>query len=138
MRCLAYTDGASRGNPGDAGVGVIARDDSGKVLFSTSGYIGKATNNVAEYTALLLLLQKVSTLNCSHVIAHSDSELMVRQINGTYKVNDAVLKEYHKRVASLLATALFTFELRHIPREMNAEADGLANSGIDARQPIDF
>lgn len=137
MKCLAYTDGASRGNPGDAGIGVIVRDEQGKTLFSTHGYIGKATNNVAEYTALLVLLRSVQTLECRHLVVHSDSELMVRQINGAYKVKDLVLKQYHQRVRQLLAGASFTFELRHVPREMNAEADGLANSGIDARQPIE-
>lgn len=136
MTCIAYTDGASRGNPGDAGVGVIVRDEEGKTLFSTRGYIGKATNNVAEYTALLILLQHIRTWECRHLVVHSDSELMVRQINGTYKVKDAVLKKYHRQVRQLLAGVSFTFELRHVPREMNAEADDLANSGIDARQPV--
>ncbi|MFN0159094.1 MAG: ribonuclease HI family protein [Bacteroidota bacterium] len=136
MICYAFTDGGSRGNPGDSGIGVIVKNESGEIVFSTSGYIGQATNNVAEYSALLLLLRKMKSTSCSHLIAHSDSELMVRQINGEYRVKDEVLKKYFQRVIGLIENAPFRFELKHVPREQNKEADQLANRGIDSKKLV--
>jgi ribonuclease HI len=136
MRLHAFTDGASRGNPGDAGIGFIVRDEAGNVVLEESGYIGRATNNVAEYRALLALLRRMSKIGCSHLVIHSDSELMVRQMNGQYKVKDRDLKEYYQQALELKKTAPFSFELRHVAREMNREADRLANQGIDSRVAI--
>jgi ribonuclease HI len=129
----AFTDGASRGNPGESGLGVVVRGEDGTVLRRHSRYLGRTTNNVAEYSALLELLEIVRTYPCTRVVVHSDSELMVRQINGEYKVRDPELKRLHARVTAEVHAASFQFELRHIPRSMNAEADRLANAGIDAR-----
>lgn len=133
MTLHAYTDGASRGNPGDAGIGVIVRDEAGNTLLSLKGYIGRTTNNIAEYTALLTLLTRMKDIACSRLVVHSDSELMVRQLNGQYKVRNKDLKKYHTRVAALVGQLPFVVEVRHIPREQNAEADGLANEGITSR-----
>ncbi|MDH3251140.1 MAG: ribonuclease HI family protein [Ignavibacteria bacterium] len=136
MTLFAYTDGASRGNPGDSGIGLLVKDEAGAVVLEENGYIGKATNNVAEYTALIALLKRIITTGCTRLVVHSDSELMVRQVNGLYKVKDPDLRVYFREVKDLLARASFDFELRHVPREMNREADRLANGGIDARTVI--
>ena len=131
----AFTDGASRGNPGESGIGLILKDEQGNVLLSESGFIGITTNNVAEYTALLTLLQRMKDIACTRLIVHSDSELMVRQLNGTYRVRDQGLKGYYREVMQLLASAPFQCEVKHIPRSSNKDADRLANVGIDARKP---
>jgi ribonuclease HI len=136
MTLFAYTDGASRGNPGDSGIGLLVRDEQGAVVLEENGYIGRATNNVAEYTALIALLKRIMKTACTRLVVHSDSELMVRQVNGQYKVKDPDLKVHCGKVRDLLARASFEFELRHVPREMNREADRLANEGIDARTAI--
>jgi ribonuclease HI len=129
-----FTDGASRGNPGESGIGVIVIDPAdGSTVHRTTRYIGRTTNNVAEYTALVALLEAARALSCTHLVAHSDSELMVRQVNGRYRVKDPTLKRYYERVRTLLLDAPFRFELRHVPREQNADADRLANEGIDSR-----
>jgi ribonuclease HI len=136
MTLFAYTDGASRGNPGDSGIGLLVRDEQGAVVLEENGYIGRATNNVAEYTALIALLKRIMKTACTRLIVHSDSELMVRQVNGQYKVKDPDLRVHFGNVRDLLARAPFEFELRHVPREMNREADRLANEGIDTRTAI--
>ena len=134
MTLEAYTDGASRGNPGESGLGIIIKSEDGTVLHTCSRYLGRTTNNVAEYSALLELLDLVRTIPCTRVVAHSDSELMVRQVNGDYKVRDPELKRLHARVTARLRSAPYRFELRHVPRSQNSEADRLANAGIDDRR----
>jgi ribonuclease HI len=86
MILRAFTDGASRGNPGEAGIGILVRDEKSETVLSLHGYIGVCTNNVAEYTAMETLLERASSLECARMIIHSDSELMVRQLNGRYRV----------------------------------------------------
>lgn len=136
MVCLAYTDGASRGNPGDSGIGLLVKNESGELILSENGYIGTATNNIAEYTALLALLNRMKTASCSRLIVHSDSELMVRQLNGQYSVKDAGLKKYYQKIIRLRDSLPFDIEFHHIPREQNKDADRLANLGIDDRKKI--
>ncbi len=136
MTLRAFTDGASRGNPGESGIGIIVQDEGDRIVWSQSGYIGVSTNNIAEYTALITLLRRAPALSCSRLVVPSDSELMVRQVNGRYKVRDAGLKKLHATAAGLIAALPCAFELRHIPREMNGEADRLANQGIDAKIPV--
>ncbi len=136
MTLRAFTDGASRGNPGAAGIGVILKDERGAVLLTLSGSIGTTTNNVAEYTALRALLRSMKKFQCTTLIVHSDSELMVRQMRGEYKVKDPAMKREHAKVRTLLASLPCTVEFRHIPREQNADADLLANAGIDAGRRI--
>ena len=133
MTILTFTDGASRGNPGDSGVGIVLKDERGNVITTRYGYIGEATNNIAEYSALAACLKLVQTIECSSLIVHSDSELMVRQLNGQYKVKDAGLKKYFLRIQSMLSSSSFRFKIRHISRENNSEADELANRGIDTK-----
>lgn len=136
MKIRAFTDGASRGNPGESGVGIILKDEDGNEISSTCGYIGKATNNVSEYRALLACLTLVEKTACHHLVVHSDSELMVRQLTGKYKVKDPTLKQYVAQVRERLKKAPFKFEIKHVLREENSEADELANQGIDSKTPL--
>ena len=136
MRVWAYTDGASRGNPGESGIGLILKNEKGTVLYSGGGYIGTATNNVAEYEALLACLAKARELGCSELVVHSDSQLMVRQLLGQYKVKDRNLQRYFRKVKQLIQDAAFLFTINHVERKENLEADLLANAGIDSKQPL--
>ncbi|MGA7161574.1 MAG: ribonuclease HI family protein [Bacteroidota bacterium] len=138
MTIHGFTDGAARGNPGPGGIGVVLKDESGTVLVRGKKYLGKVTNNVAEYTALIECLRRVNAsfggdngVPCSKLILHSDSELMVRQLNGEYKVKDRTLKKLFDEVHNLLHSAQFEFSIKHVPREKNKEADLLANESID-------
>jgi ribonuclease HI len=137
MRLRAWTDGASRGNPGDAGIGVIVKNEDGIVLLEERRYLGKTTNNQAEYTALIACIEKImadpATCSCTSLQVFADSELMVKQIKGEYKVRDEGLKVHYARACELLKKAAFTFSIAHVPRAQNKEADRLANEGIDFR-----
>ncbi len=126
---IIYTDGASRGNPGDAGIGVAIYVDN-NIVEEYSEYIGYATNNIAEYTALKTALIKATTLNAKTVDLYLDSELVVRQINGEYKVKNNGLKSLYIAIKDLLKN-FESYTINYIPREMNKKADGLANKGID-------
>ena len=131
MIVYAYTDGASRGNPGQSGIGIILKDEQGNTLASHFDFIGTTTNNVAEYKALLHCLKMAQETKCRHLIVHSDSELMVRQLQGRYKVKDKGLRVHFDNARRMLASAPFKFEIRHVAREENRHADELANRGID-------
>ncbi len=136
MTLNAYIDGASRGNPGESGIGVLLKDETGNTAATISGYIGKATNNIAEYTALLACLQKASQLSCTKLVIHSDSELLAHQMNGLYKIKNAGIKVIHQQVMKVLSKAQFRVEIKHIRREYNHDADSLANAGIDSKKRI--
>jgi ribonuclease HI len=136
MTVHAFIDGASRNNPGEAGIGIILKDEHGTTLKKEFGYIGKATNNVAEYKALLACLKTMQAIPCTKLIVHSDSELMVRQMNGEYRVKDAALKRYVVQAHKLIRQAPFDVEVRHVVREKNREADQLANRGIDTKRRL--
>jgi Ribonuclease HI len=136
MTIHAFTDGASRGNPGDSGIGVILKNEKGSVLTSVFGYIGHATNNIAEYTALIACLRLAQTKDCRNLVVHSDSELLVRQMEGRYKVKEPRLKKFVEEAHAIIGSARFECRFRHITREYNKEADRLANLGIDSKKPI--
>ena len=136
MTLYAHTDGASRGNPGESGIGIIIRDEHNAIVYEASGDIGKATNNIAEYTALLACLKKAHDLGCRRLVVYSDSQLMVRQMLGEYRVKDSTLQRYHRRAHDLLKSAQYVFEIIHIEREQNKDADKLANTGIDSKQNL--
>ena len=127
---VAYIDGGARGNPGPAGYGAVIEDDMGRPVVKLSSYLGKQTNNVAEYSALLAALNYATKYGFKAMKIFSDSELMVNQILGKYKVNNPALKELHAR-ASKLIDDMEAFEIRHVPREQNREADMLANRAMD-------
>ena len=127
-----HVDGASRGNPGEAGFGVHVTDPSGSDVASLYGYLGRATNNVAEYQALLHGLRWALASGASRVEVFSDSELLVRQLVGRYKVKNAGLLPLHREAQGLLAR-FESARLSHVPRERNREADALANRAVDER-----
>ncbi|MFC2075372.1 ribonuclease HI family protein [Bdellovibrionota bacterium] len=127
-----YSDGASRGNPGEGGAGVVIRDQSGRELSSLQRYLGLVTNNVAEYQALLLGLKEAQNLQARHLKLFLDSELVVKQVRGEYKVkNHGLLPLYELAMEAL--EKFDSFEINYIPREENHEADALANAAIDER-----
>jgi ribonuclease HI len=126
----AEVDGASRGNPGPASYAVIIRRPDGSVVYQLGKYLGRATNNVAEYFALITALDYCASVNITRLRVRSDSELLVRQMQGSYKVKSASLKPLHER-ALRQSKSLAYFAVEHVPREMNSEADALANSALD-------
>lgn len=130
---VVYTDGAARGNPGPAGIGYVIYDAEGNRLAEDAAYLGETTNNVAEYTALLRALARALELSSGPLQVYSDSELMVRQLNGEYRVKQPHLVPLHEEARKLLAR--FTLvRVTHVPREKNKEADRLSNEGIDRHQ----
>jgi ribonuclease HI len=127
---VLYTDGAARGNPGPAGAGVRVESPDGAPIDELAEYLGEATNNVAEYHALLIGLERARALGAGHVEVRSDSELLVRQMTGEYKVKNAGLRELVSR-ARVLERAFRSVAYVHVRREKNKEADRLANLAID-------
>jgi ribonuclease HI len=130
-----YTDGGSRNNPGPAAIGVVIYDDNKKIVSEISEFIGEATNNAAEYIALIFGAQEALKMKAGKVIFYSDSQLVVRQITGKYKVRDKNLKKFN----SIARNILDAFKDRHfkeIPREDNKQADALANRALDVNTLI--
>ena len=130
-----YTDGGSRGNPGPAAAAYVLVDEKNNRLDAQGFYLGQATNNVAEYTALLRGLQKAKQLKPKRVVVRSDSELLVRQINGEYKVKNADLQNLHSQSRTLLER-FPGWQVKHIPREENKEADKLVNMAINLQKDV--
>ena len=128
-----FTDGASRGNPGEAGAGSVLLDADGQELAARSAYLGQCTNNVAEYKALIIGVQSALELGCSRLEIFLDSQLIVRQLQGQYKVKHAALQPLFAEVKGLLSK-LQHWTVAHVPREQNKRADELANRGIDERK----
>jgi len=131
-KVIIYTDGAARNNPGPAGIGVLVTDSSGRVLSQVSRYIGETTNNVAEYIALIQGLLEAAFLGAVEVEAFCDSELMVKQLQGLYRVKNEKLQPLYTLVR-LSLDRFEKFTISHISREKNKAADRLANAGIDRR-----
>src|SRR5271163_879087 len=127
---IANIDGASRGNPGPASYAVVIRDASGKIVLELAKRLGRETNNVAEYYALLAALDYATTHGITALRVRSDSELLVRQMQGRYKVKSPDLKPLFER-ATKLVRQLAYFVVEYIPREMNSDADALANLALD-------
>ncbi|HZX95117.1 MAG TPA: ribonuclease HI family protein [Myxococcales bacterium] len=125
-----YSDGAARGNPGPAGAGAVLTDGSGKVLARLGRYLGRQTNNVAEYQGLLLGLQHAKELGYREVEVRADSQLLIRQLKGEYAVRHAGLKPLHAEALRLLR-GFDRYHLQHVPREENALADEMSNRAID-------
>src|SRR6185437_11033606 len=126
---IAHVDGASRGNPGPASYPVVLYGPDGKTKFQVGKYLGRATNNVAEYYGLITALDYALSQGIDRLLVRSDSELMVRQMQGRYKVNSADLKPLHER-ARKLSRGLAHFAIEHVRREQNREADELANIAL--------
>lgn len=127
-----HVDGASRGNPGQAGAGAVIKDHGGHVVKRLKKYLGITTNNVAEYQALIMALEAAHSLGLAEVRIFADSELMVKQINGVYRVKSAELKPLHEK-AERLFKSFGSARLSHVPRAENSLADAMANEAIDGR-----
>ena len=129
MSWKIYVDGASSGNPGDSGAGMVIFDENGIEISRDSVFLGKMTNNMAEYEALLRALQKAHECGAQDVVAHTDSLLVANQVTGTYKINNDILREYVVKVKKIISN-FDHFAIQYIPREQNGIADKLAKGGI--------
>ena len=129
---IANIDGGARGNPGPAAYGVVIRDGNGQVIAELADYRGLQTNNFAEYSGLLAALEYAVGENCSSLKIFSDSELLVRQMQGRYKVSSPTLKELFDRARKLVSKVRH-FSIEHVLRERNKEADRLVNKVLDQR-----
>jgi ribonuclease HI len=127
---IAHSDGGARGNPGPAGYGVVIQDETGRKVAALSQYLGHQTNNFAEYQGLIAALEYALEHGHKALKIVSDSELLVRQIKGIYKVKNSTLQELHGRARQLI-TQLDWFSIDHALREHNREADDLANEAMD-------
>lgn len=128
---IVACDGAARGNPGPAGIGVHITNEDGSLVAEIAEGIGEATNNVAEYTAVIEGLSLAQRLGAKAVAVRSDSQLLVNQLTGRYRVKTPHLQPLHRRVRNL-AAGFERISFEHVPREQNTEADRLANEGVDA------
>ena len=131
MKARLFTDGGARGNPGPAAYGFVLESEDGTVLAAEGEAIGTATNNVAEYSGLIAGLQKAVELHVPQVEVVSDSELMVKQMRGEYRVKNEALRELYDE-ATALARRLGNVEYRHVKRAHNELADKLVNDALDA------
>jgi ribonuclease HI len=129
-RFTVNVDGGARGNPGPAAIGVVLRDADGQIVEAVGETIGKATNNVAEYRALLRGVELAAAHGATDLELIGDSELVVRQIEGRYKVRNADLKELHAQARAALA-GLDNWSIRHVRRDDNGDADELVNEALD-------
>jgi ribonuclease HI len=128
---VLHVDGGARGNPGPAAIGVVISDADGKVLEEVAETIGVATNNVAEYRALLRGLERAAALDAVEVQIVNDSELVAKQLTGAYKVKHPAMKPLHEQATKALRT-FERWQIRSVPRAQNAHADALVNRALDA------
>lgn len=139
MKVVVHVDGGARGNPGPAAIGVVLSDPDGTTIEQQGTAIGPATNNVAEYRALLDGLARARALGADEVEVVGDSELVAKQVNGQYKVKHAALKPLHAEALRALS-AFRRWRVRTVPRAQNAAADALVNAALDdaaaAREPF--
>jgi len=128
--CSLYTDGASRGNPGESGAGIILKDADGVILKKAGKYLGEGTNNRAEYEALILGLTLACDAGIKKLNVYLDSELVARQVKGEYRVKNSAIKPLYQKVLTLMKN-FDKINIVNIPRELNWEADALANEAIE-------
>ena len=128
-KVVIHSDGVSRGNPGLAAIGATIKDEQGKLIARISQRIGRTTNNQAEYRAIVAALEEAIRLGARQIELNSDSELVVRQIKGEYRVRKATLKHLYQQVKQL-QSCLESFTINHISRQQNIEADRLANKAL--------
>lgn len=131
-KAVIYTDGAARGNPGPGAIGVVIKDEAGAIAAKISQRLGVTTNNQAEYQAIIAGLEKAVGLGVKSADVKSDSELVVNQINGRYKIKNTGLRPLYQKVVQLTGQ-LESFSISYIPREQNKAADDLANQALDKR-----
>jgi ribonuclease HI len=130
MKYQLFTDGGARGNPGPAGIGIVIKNDKREKVYETCSYIGEATNNKAEYAALIKGLEIAQEKGFKNLECFLDSELIVKQMNGLYKVKDAGLKILWKK-AKEISLNFETIEFKHVLREKNQDADAMVNKALD-------
>ena len=133
LKIVAFSDGGSRGNPGPAACAAILYDGEGNELLRRAKKIGRATNNVAEYEGVILALELAGQLRAGKLVIKLDSELVVRQIEGRYKVKNEGLRPYHARAVELI-TGFPSFTIKHVRRDKNKEADKLVNDTLDNKE----
>ncbi|HPC94957.1 MAG TPA: phosphoribosylglycinamide formyltransferase [Sedimentisphaerales bacterium] len=136
VKLTVHTDGGSRGNPGPAAAGFVLDDSDGRRRVAKAHFLGESTNNVAEYTALIRALQAAARLGAAEITVFSDSELLVRQINGRYKVKSDLIRPLYDEAQALMGR-FKACEVRHVRREENKDADRLVNLALDAERDID-
>ena len=129
MSWQIYVDGASSGNPGDSGAGMVIFDENGTEISRDSIFLGKMTNNMAEYEALLRALEKAQEDGAQDLVVYTDSLLVANQVIGTYKINNDILRQYVVKVKNIISN-FNHFAIQYIPREQNKIADKLAKNGI--------
>lgn len=130
---IINTDGGARGNPGPAGIGLVIKNETGELLYSHGAYIGETTNNVAEYSALIKALEEASNLGATDVKINMDSELIVKQMTGVYKIKQPALIELAGKAQQLLKK-FSSHSFVHVRRELNKEADAMVNKALDEAQ----
>ena len=134
---IAHIDGGSRGNPGPAASAFVLTDSKGKQLQAKAFFLGEATNNFAEYTAIHKALEAAQSLGAGQIIVYSDSELLVRQINGQYKVKSEQIRQLFDKAMEMLS-AFESWQVRHVFREDNKKADGLVNRALDVKKDVEM
>ena len=135
-KIIAHIDGGSRGNPGPAAAGFVLNDSSGTQLLAKAYVIGRTTNNVAEYTSFVKALEAAIKIGTDQLVVFSDSELLVKQINGQYRVKSELIKPLYEQAVSLL-DRFKSWNVRHITRDKNKQADSLVNQALDAGHNIE-
>ena len=130
-RLIVFCDGAARGNPGPAGIGVMVVDEDGRTVAELAQGIGPATNNVAEYRAAIAGLRLAGERGARTVLLRSDSRLLIEQLSGRFRVKNPTLRRLHEEARALIK-GFDEVTLEHVPRELNADADRLANAGVEA------
>ena len=136
MRLKAFIDGSSMGNPGEAGYGVVLKTEQDETLLMMGRYIGKNTNNVAEYQGLIGCLELVREFEVQKLSVFSDSQLLVNQVNGSYQVKQPHLQVLHRQILVLIDALGFDFEITHVRREYNKEADAMARRAVMAKGEV--
>lgn len=131
MKLIIYTDGGARGNPGPAGIGVFITDEAGKMLEEHAVFLGHATNNQAEYKAVVLALERALALGAEAVEIRADSELLIKQANGEYKVKHPNIAPLYLQMKNFETALGNRVRYRHVRRERNKDADRLANEAMD-------
>jgi ribonuclease HI len=133
VKLTVNVDGGARGNPGPAAIGVVVRDSDGGILATVSETIGEATNNVAEYRALIAGIEQARLLGADRLELFGDSELVVKQVRGEYKVKNPGIRPLHAEVVEALR-GFDVWSIDHVRREQNADADALVNDALDGRE----
>lgn len=131
MKMILHTDGGARGNPGPSAAGIVLMDEKKKVVKELGSYLGVCTNNEAEYKALLLGLEEAKGVGATKIESYLDSELIVKQLRGEYKVKKDSMKQFWNKVQYVIQ-AFDDIEFKHVKREKNAHADKLVNEVLDA------